>query len=153
MVAELTKITIKQRSPWIENFGISLIVFAFLILGSLWARIIWVYIDLVGPFLALPILADIGVGGLFLFLGLTLLGPDKNKLKNSIHSAKYLNAYYDKHRGDVEQALTTFGYRIRWEIKYTVQDNEEIKFEGGRNKKTRNKKYSSSGFFEVEKGP
>ena len=96
-------------------------ILSFILFGSLFARIIWIYVDFAGAFVVFPILGDIGVTGLILFLGITLMGPEKKNLKNSIHAAKYLNSYYDKHRRDIEQAINSYGYRIIWKIKYTVE--------------------------------
>ena len=153
VVAELDKIIVNQKPKWVQNIGLILVFISFILFGSLFARVIWVYFDLVGGFLVFPILGDIGVTGLILYLGITLMGPEKKNLKNSIHAAKYLNSYYDKHRRDIEQAINSYGYRIIWDIKYRVEQQEEIKFEGGRNRKLKKKIISSSGCFKVEKGP
>ena len=101
--------------------------------------------------MVLPLLGDIGLSIAFVFFGIYITGPDKNKAKNSIHAAKYLNAYYAKHSNDIESVLRSYGYFIKWEIKYNIESKEQIHFEGGRNNRVRNKSISSTGYFEVAK--
>ena len=99
---------------------------SFILVGTIWARIIWVYSPLFRGWIVFPILGEIVADMLLLFLGMIFMGPESKKQKNSIKAAKFLNVYYEKHKSGIELALASFGYRIVWEIKYTENETSQI---------------------------
>ena len=93
---ELRRVSLNISRRSTRNIGIVFIVLGNLVLLTLWARIIWIYVIYFnGYFITFSIIGDVLLSIILTVIGIIFLGDEGNST-NSQKSAKRLNAFFSK---------------------------------------------------------